>query len=729
MRSALLLVAMLNGLAFNAFAQTNPSALTDLPPTVRNDIARICLPVQYQSGATAYRDCIEEQITARDQTIEANTTDTALSNLSFDDRYAIQQVCGSNEADNSAQQCRANQITALLALPTPNFTSLSSDEQYVMQQTCFNAQSGAGAAAYRQCQLDEIQSVINTVAPVFANLSAVERNTLQLRCSSSQPRLADYRDCLVRGTSTIPTTSAETASVIASNSAPETTDVNQSLVNSATVQVQPDSAIPDSLSADSPLAFNDVTNTASTRPRLINPPNATDSADLPVATEPELNAALPSIAPETTIEPEANSALVSVNAASPATELETLGKPNQPSAQSNSSDDSTPSAENNDAAPADLVKHQLEQFKNFVVDSFNGLSQQGKLLVAAIVAMPIALWILLSGRRRKSYDDYEDAEYTRHNLKRRVMAQNDSLDFDDNDEPDRISSHWASEADSLFDDAPTLDPTPMVKPKYKPTLERAQPFEEEVAPTIKLERGSIAEQNSQISGFSNWLYKQTPAEQLSLSIEFLLYWVAFGDERFDPSLKRRIFQTPDPTNQDIIKRWVLKEDVHAFSDVIDWVQQNTSGIQKEQIIRLLMALLINGDVPTPVQNTVLRFLSDVFYLDNPTLETIFEEDFGSSLPAMPRVDRVAWWQRQTPAAVSLWDARSIGDGDELLRHAAQLGLKRGARAEHIEAAYEQAFIRCNPERFDHLGEREHQLIASRRSRLLQAYDELMEALA
>ena len=240
MRPALLLVAMLNGLAFNAFAQTNPSALTDLPPTVRNDIARICLPVQYQNGATAYRDCIEEQVTAYDQAIEADTTNKALSNLSFDDRYAIQQVCGSNKADNSTQQCRANQIAALLALPTPNFTSLSSDEQYVMQQTCFSAQSNAGAAAYRQCQLDEIRSVNNSVTPVFANLSAVERNALQLRCSSSQSRLADYRDCLVRGTSTIPSTSAEAASVVATNSAPETIDVNPSLVNSSAVQVQPD---------------------------------------------------------------------------------------------------------------------------------------------------------------------------------------------------------------------------------------------------------------------------------------------------------------------------------------------------------------------------------------------------------------------------------------------------------------------------------------------------------
>jgi len=80
MRSALLLVAALNGLAFNAFAQnastatledtsgSTPSALADLPPAVRNDISRACLPVQYQNGAAAYRECVQDQIDSRTPT-------------------------------------------------------------------------------------------------------------------------------------------------------------------------------------------------------------------------------------------------------------------------------------------------------------------------------------------------------------------------------------------------------------------------------------------------------------------------------------------------------------------------------------------------------------------------------------------------------------------------------------------------------------------------------------
>jgi len=193
MRSVLLLVAALNGLAFNAFAQnasnatqeessgSTPSALADLPPAIRNDISRACLPVQYQNGAAAYRECVQDQIDSRTQLSQGNSVNALLTSLSFDDRYAIQQVCGTNDNDAQAQQCRATQVSALQELPEPKLNDLTSDEQYVMQQTCFTAQSTQGAAAYRTCQLNEIASINNSPAPEYSSLSAVDRNALQLR--------------------------------------------------------------------------------------------------------------------------------------------------------------------------------------------------------------------------------------------------------------------------------------------------------------------------------------------------------------------------------------------------------------------------------------------------------------------------------------------------------------------------------------------------------------------
>ena len=174
---------------------------------------------------------------------------------------------------------------------------------------------------------------------------------------------------------------------------------------------------------------------------------------------------------------------------------------------------------------------------------------------------------------------------------------------------------------------------------------------------------------------------------------------------------------------------MLKEDVHAFADVMDWLQRNTTNIQKVQIVRLLMAMLVNGHEPTPVQNTVFRFLSDMFYFKNPTLDEMFESDFHATLPAMPRVDRMAWWKRQSAGTIASWNARKLNNSDEITRLAAQLGVDGEARSEHVEAAYELAAERCRPERFDHLGENEHQMIQSRLNRLQKARDGLLEALA
>lgn len=723
MRSVFILVAALNGLAFNAFAQSTPKALTDFSAAVRNDIARLCLPVQYQNGASAYRDCVQQQITLREQASQADSLDDILSSLSFDERYAIQQFCGDSGNDELAQLCRIDQINELLALPEPRLDDLSSDEQYVMQQTCFNAQSSRGAAAYRDCQLSEILSITDKAAPVYGRISAVDRNALQLQCSASQPSLADYRDCVVNGTSGTSRPSSTAASVVAGSSTTDSQSSNDTLATANAIRVP---------NGNSDLA--ETQNVATTEPlsasAVIQPAKDIVTVAQTEAVEPELDAALPGSSTATntdiTLEP-----------------IEAIDEANQADAQS-ATDDSV-SAEK--SAPVDRVKEVLEQARQFVVTTFNGLSQQGKLLLAALIVAPFVLWLLLSGRRRNTYDNYEtrenynDANYNRDDLKNRVRPHDQFQTHNPEPSRDPISANWEAEADSLFDDPRTEPvtqkieggPVPRQDEYHIETYDEALQYEEDLLHK-ELDAEIRASDETRLeeapsSGFASWLHSQPPSERLSLSIEFLLYWMAFGDERYDPSLKRRIFQTNDPSSHDIIKRWVLKEDVHAFADVIDWVQQNTTSVQRTQIVRLLMALLINGNTPTPVQNTLLRFFNDVFYLENPTSETIFEQDFGVALPAIPRVDRIAWWQRQTPETVSLWDARTINASNHLTRHAAQLGISAHASPARIEDAYKQALTRCNVERFDHLGEREHQLIESRRSRLIQAYDELVEALA
>lgn len=718
MRIVLILALALNGLATPVFAQSaNTTPLAELQSQVRDDIARICLPIQYRDGSVAYRNCVKEQISQREETSRADKLMDTFSSLSFDDRYAIQQACGSAEPEN-ARDCTANQIVELLALPEPNLGSIANDEQYVMQQTCFHAQSKQGAASYRQCQLNEIASVKHIAAPDYTGLNTIERNALQLKCSANQSQLLNYRNCLIEGTANSGTTTITSVAAVAKITQPT---INS--IDTPTVALVP-----------TPVTVRVNTNTPQIRPQLIQPKVE--------SSEPELASAVAALPIQETAVSDEQS--------------------NQPRAQSVTNAESEVTAEINGAVNnTDRVNdigenfeteatasNPLQNFKDMVIDAFTGLSTQGKMLLGAIVVMPLALLALLSGSRRRDIDYEDDSEYNRKELKSRVRASTapsyqDDISFEDDED---IAINWDSQADSLFDDTPTIQPETAPNIGSSPTVASEIDYSQvdEYAPTklvSPIPAPAAAQQatvekatqnlttNRTYSEFSNWLNGLPREEQTSLAIEFLLYWIAFGDERYEPSLKQQIFQNQNPSNNDIVKRWVLKEDVHAFADTIEWLQGKTTDIQKVQILRLLMAMLINGQEPTPVQNTLFRFLSDAFHLDSSALDEMFEEDFNATLPSMPRVDRMAWWDRQSAGTISLWNARKLNNSDELTRLAAQLGVDGEARSEHVEAAYERAANRCRAERYDHLGNNEHRMIRIRLDRLQQARDGLLEALA
>lgn len=704
MRSVLILLAVLNGLALNAYAQSSLSVLSELPAAAREDIARLCLPLQYRDGADAYRACVKDEVATRNEQKTADTLIDAFNQLSFDDQYAIQQACGTSNAQARNRACMNQQLSALSALPAPALDTLPADEQYVLQQNCFQAQKSLGAAAYRQCQLDAIASVNNLPTPNYSALGAVERNALQLSCSNTQPSLSAYRACLNSGAA--PTT--------APANKPQELETASQLLQPENLDLQSD-ATAGAVSTAARIA--PAPSTASTNIELEAPSTAG------VAAEPSLAAAKPAASVTRTI----------VN----------IGEQNQAPAQTDSQTNTQADTQvNNQAdsgaeAPADSgtsdnaqilaqLQEQFETLKTSAIDAFTNLSDQGKMLLAALVVMPIALLILLAGRARRDEDDDEEFAYARQDLKRQVRsvhAAPDSLEAHERDDP--MAASWAAEADTLFEDAPTLADETIV-------LERpveSQPEAMAAAQPTKPAVAASASATRPATGFGGWLDSQPDELRLTLGIEFLLYWMAYGDDRYEPAMKQKIFQTPDPSSHDIVKRWVLKQDVHAFADAVGWLQTHTTATQKEQIVRFLMAMLINGSTPSPLQNTLLRFLGDVFFLETPSVEEMFSDEFDAELPPVPRVDRVAWWERQPSGVATLWDARALKDSDPISQHAAQLGVNGRAGAEHIHVAYDQAMRRCEASRYNQLGEREHQLISSRHARLTQAKDELLEALA
>jgi len=227
------------------------------------------------------------------------------------------------------------------------------------------------------------------------------------------------------------------------------------------------------------------------------------------------------------------------------------------------------------------------------------------------------------------------------------------------------------------------------------------------------------------SNFQAWLYQKPKNTHLKFCIDFLIYWMAYGDERYDPKLKQRIFKATRLSDNDLIKRWVLQNDTHAFAETIAWMRKNASQPQLEETIALLMALLVSENNVTPVQNTLLRFLADAFNMGEQALQEQFEAAFAHELPPMPRPDREPWWQKQDDNIIKSWNSRQIAELPENEKLLVRLGLTSEYNDSDIIQSFRRAAHRCHPDRFPNLSERERAMAEHRFKKFEEARDKLL----
>ena len=229
--------------------------------------------------------------------------------------------------------------------------------------------------------------------------------------------------------------------------------------------------------------------------------------------------------------------------------------------------------------------------------------------------------------------------------------------------------------------------------------------------------------------FGRWLVDASPTLRRQHAIEFLVYWMAYGDERYDVRTRRTLLERDDVEALDPherIKRHVLERDAAAFADTLLWLQRNTDAVERVQVLDLLMALLVADRAMTPVQNTLLRFVADAFGIPAETLGERHEFAFDAPLPPLPRPDLPAWWEGVEPGLPMRWNARALATLDEHDQHRVRLGLPLGRKIaeRRIVEGFRRAARRCRPGRFDALGERERALV----ERQLVKYEEARDAL-
>ena len=393
-------------------------------------------------------------------------------------------------------------------------------------------------------------------------------------------------------------------------------------------------------------------------------------------------------------------------------------------------------------AASPMLAKALTLWQDFL-QKIGSLNTTGWLMLAAVLSIPILLVALFSVIRKRKRNAYQTvprspisdriepelrSQQQRQEQEAAELFGNEkhygqSLESpSDSNAETRLAEAHQNEHGSANDTLDTLELTDPEENKVEnDVFSRADltqdPFDFE---TEDNEKATELPSNFQV-----WLYQKPKDTQMRFCIDFLVYWMAYGDERYDPSLKKRIFEAKKLADNDLIKRWVLQNDIHAFAEAVAWMRKNATQAQLEETVSLLMALLITENNVTPVQNTLLRFLADAFNMGEDGIQNLFEAAFGHELPPMPRPDRAPWWDKQEESDIARWDSRKMAELPEQEKLLIRLGLTEEHNESDIIQAFRRAAKRCHPDRFPNLSERERAMAEHRFAKFEEARDKLL----
>jgi len=713
---ALLLVAVSSG---GSFAAVGATGLTD---AVGPGAAVRCLPMQYRDGAAAYRDCVAG---------EDDSAPAVLDALSFAERHALERAC-TDAADPGS--CADAELASLEGTLSPFLDALHADDRNAILRQCFAAQGSGGVAVWRRCLDDALATVEALPAPELAALSPSERGALAIRCVADGDTAADYRRCRLAalGTPLADVTGTTRLADASSSTAPET------------LSDAPANAIAGALTGASADARADAM-----APKGTDLDTDADGASTDDPADAARDAARDAVG--TTTRRVTLPADPTLDDGDPATDDPRAGEPIVTAQSTPATGAAEPLEDPADAPPPDLGQ-RVSDARDRLAATVSDLDGTERIVLFAALALPLlllALWAL--GRGRRAAVEPEPSVPVRNTaLVDRVapsMQQAGGSGFHDDDEVsdddffadvdratgvragatagDRTGGRTGHDLERDRAAFIALDDTDAFGDDDS-GLERIEDREADLAVgTAPL----VDDEAVPHSTFGRWLSTRDRPLRQQYAIEFLIYWMAYGDERYEPAQAEALLRDggDDGDPHDLIKRHVLEEDTPAFADVVRWVQGHCNELERVQIIDLLMVLLVGEEAMTPVQNTLLHFLADAFGLGAEGLEQRHEEAFGEPMPALARADLDAWWERVEPGRPPRWDARSVAALDERDRHRVRLGLPldEALGSSRITEAFRHAARRCQPHRFDALGERERALVERQLAKFEEARDRLL----
>jgi len=695
--------------------------LLSLPEAAQIEISQLCLPIHYRDGATAFRNCVSDEIAKR-------KSDAALllEGYSFNEKYALQQTCASVLENNQRHlDCVQQEIIKLDSIAPVDLSELNDEEHDALQKSCFSVQKSSGAAAYRSCTSDAATEMLKIPRTDLSQLSIAVRTTIKNNCLNSVQinGTSNYRMCLAEAL----------AELLKSERANQPTE-NQPAQNSTAGEAAVIVSSSDLNSTTTEIALASMTPQSSADNTTNGTPADTIVAGL------------------------IDNSISSTNAE----QLSTIGRT-----------DFVPNAttQRDNQSPLTAIRENPAKF--FTEIGSHPANYYIKLLLPFLIILTAlsALRFMMSKRQhrepapmiatpRRPTVDYADDDFHDSLLNDPTFTTSNGGIADEYDHPfDGVVTGIPDQAKSkvqnrdAFDEpgeyqldisattrfyrpdepAPAI-PTASSRDFAQPQLRSYVPSD--VQPQVEsmgeaepalLDRTLTTPVYSE-SDFGKWLHDQPIEDHKRLCTEFMLYWISFGDGQYDPRLKQNLLRAVELNEHDLIKKWVLEENPSTLVDMLQRIWSLFSKEEVEQTISLMFALLVKREI-TPIQNTFFRFLADFAHIGDDGLQKLYHDAFDEKLPPLPRPDDERWWSHQNKRTAEDDFDSNLGNDEEKSDYEiclSMLGLSEPTSNQEIERAYAQLAKRCNPERFNLLGEKERSLVQRHLAKYTKAYEYLTE---
>jgi len=220
--------------------------------------------------------------------------------------------------------------------------------------------------------------------------------------------------------------------------------------------------------------------------------------------------------------------------------------------------------------------------------------------------------------------------------------------------------------------------------------------------------------NAKLNDFEKLLLESE--NEVGTAIVLILAWMAASDGVIDESEAAHLTDISKASKHGHesapIIQLVKKRDLDALQLAAEIIRAHFRGDKASLFIEMAIGMAIADGYLLAAENFILRFLADLLGVSPNSLDRLFVEATGRSLPPASDLSRSEYWeenarqgQNQKDRADSRNKNTTSHQGSSNLENAhSVLGLEVGASVDEIKRAYRRLAHIHHPDRFSILGE-------------------------